>query len=96
MNEELDYLSSQPSPIVDVDEETKTTQDDIDISTLSKVDEMFDDYIDFYEKIDSIDLKDQTVSVENKMIANKLVLNALRSVKFQIDTAIKKSKEKYK
>ena len=96
MNEELDYLSSQPSPIVDVDEETKTTQDDIDISTLSKVDEMFDDYIDFYEKIDSIDLKDQTVSVENKMIANKLVLNALRSIKFQIDTAIKKSKEKYK
>lgn len=96
MNEELDYLSSQPSPIVDVDEETKTTQDDIDISTLSKVDEMFDDYIDFYEKIDSIDIKDKTVSVENKMIANKIVLEALRSIKFQIDTAIKKSKEKYK
>jgi len=81
--EELDYISSSP-------------QDEVDMPTLERVLVRLDEQIDFHNRLDSLSVSEQVLSVKEQLAVNQTVVSNLRELKLLVETTINDIKEKYK
>jgi hypothetical protein len=93
MEEELAYVSS--SPLVETQKPAVKAQDERDISTLKKVQRMFEEEIAARKTTDRLTIDETNFTVKQQLAMNQEVANILGRFKLTVDSAINNVKEKY-
>lgn len=92
-NEELDYVSS--SPLIETRKPEPMVQDEVDISTLKKVQKLLQAEIDAYNLTDRLTIDETHFTVKQQLAMNKSIALSLKEIKQTVDSAITSVKEKY-
>ena len=93
MDEELNYVSS--SPLVETQKPKVKPQDERDISTLKKVQQMFLDEIAARKTTDRLTVDETHFTVKQQLAMNQEIALILNDIKLTVDAAINNVKEKY-
>jgi hypothetical protein len=93
MDEELDYKSS--SPLLATAPDNTKPQDEIDLPTLKRVQQMLEDQIASYSTIERLTLDSKDLTVEQQLAVNKSIAFHLNEIKLLVETVVANIKEKY-
>lgn len=93
MEEELGYVSS--SPLAETAKPKVKAQDEQDISTLKKVQKMFDAEIAARKTTDRLTIDETHFTVKQQLAMNQEIANIIQGFKLTVDSAITAVKEKY-
>lgn len=92
-DEELGYVSS--SPLLATENKPVKVQDEVDISTLVKVQKLLEDEINAYSLTDRLTVDESLFTVQQQLAMNKSIALSLKEIKQNVDTAINNVREKY-
>lgn len=93
MDEELDYKSS--SPLLATENKPVKPQDEVDMPTLKRVQQMLEEQIDSYSTIDRLSVDEKDLTVVQQLAVNKAIAFHLNEVKLLVETVVANIKEKY-
>lgn len=93
MDEELNYVSS--SPLLATQKPPVKTQDELDMPTLKKVQQMLEKEIEAYSLTDRLTIDETHFTVKQQLAMNKSIALSLKEIKSTIDSVIETIKEKY-
>jgi hypothetical protein len=93
MDEELPMLSS--SPMLATRNEPTKPQDELDLPTLKRVQNMLADQIVSYSHISRLTVDEKDLTIKEQLAVNQSIAVHLTEVKLLVDTVIENIKEKY-
>ena len=93
MDEELSYVSS--SPILATQQPKTKPQEELDLPTLKKVQNMIVDEIAARKTTDRLTIDETHFTVKQQLAMNQEIALILSEIKLTIDSAITNVKEKY-
>ena len=93
MDEELAYVSS--SPLVETAKPKVKAQDEKDLSTLVKVQQVLTERIAAYSTIAYLTADEKHFTVKEQLAINQSIMVNLQEIKLMIDSAITNVREKY-
>lgn len=92
-NENLDYISS--SPYLVTPKKTKPI-DELQISTIRRVQDKIEDQIELYSRISSLSLDESPLTIKEQLAVNKSVVFHLEEIRAITEATINDINEKYK
>jgi hypothetical protein len=93
MDEELGYTSS--SPLLATAPTSTKPQDEIDLPTLKRVQNMLEQQIVSYSTIDRLVVDEKDLTVKEQLAVNKAVAFHLTEIKLLVETVVANIREKY-
>ena len=93
MDEELPLISS--SPLLDTAPVPPKPQDEVDLPTLKRVQQMLDEQIASYDSVDRLTVDEKELTVVQQLAVSKAIKQHLTEIQVLVDTVITNIKEKY-